>query len=78
MADFCVALLQRAIHHLIPFSDGRHVPHSVLDSLIVSLEIAYRELVVLDLTEELSSVQTEGVEIVRSCLFTLRSIEPSN
>ena len=50
------------------------MPHSVLDSLIVSLEIAYRELVVLDLTEELSSVQTE---IVRSCLFTLRSIEES-
>ena len=31
----------------------------------------------LDLTEELSSVQTEGVDIVRSCLFTLRSIEES-
>ena len=39
------------------------------------MEIAYRELVVLDLTEELSSVQKEGVEIVRSCLCTLRSME---
>ncbi len=78
MASFCLALLQRVSHDLIRFNDGRNMPPSLLDSLIVSLEIAYRELIVLDLTEELSLAQKEGVDIVRSCLITLREVHEFN
>ena len=40
----------------------------MLNSLTISFEIVYRELVVLELTDELSSVHKEGAEIVKSCL----------
>ena len=69
IAGFCIDLLQRVLHNLTPFSDGHCISECVLDSLAVSLEIAYRVLIVLDLTEKLSSVQKEGVEIVRLCLI---------
>ena len=41
----------------------------------MSLETAYRELVVLDLTEQLAPGQHEGMEIVRSCLLMLRNLQ---
>ena len=75
---FCINLLQRAFHNLTPLRDGHCISHSVLDSLTVSLEIVYRELVVLELTDELSSVQKDGVEIVRSCLNTIRGMQRLN
>ena len=78
MAGFCIDLLRRALHNLTPFSDGRCISKCVVDSLAVSLEIAYRELIILDLTEELSSFQKEGVENVRFCLKTVREIQRLN
>lgn len=51
---------------------------TTIDSVNISLEIAYRELIVLDLTEGLSSDQQEGVDILRNCLSVLRRVLEAN
>ncbi len=66
------------IRDFAPYIDGRSLPSHTIDSFIVSLEIAYRELMVLELTEQLTLHQIEGTEIVRSCLSTLRAIQDFN
>ncbi len=75
MAGLCVRMLQRVLTDLTPFNDGRCISDSALDSLVFCLETAYRELLVLDLTEELSPDQMEGLEIVRSCLGIVRAMQ---
>ena len=55
--SWAVALLKRVIADLEVFEDGRNIPEGTLDSFIVSLELTYRELVVLDTTSQLSSLQ---------------------
>lgn len=79
MADYCIELLQRLMHDLSSYRGLRIelLPSSALDSIVVSLEIAYRELMVLDLTEQLSSSQREGAEKVRLCTTVLRDIQNS-
>ena len=56
------------------FVDGRNIPDDILDSFIVSLEIVYRELVVLETTSQLSTSQSEATKIVRNCLSSLRCL----
>ena len=55
--SWAVALLKIVIADLEVFEDGRNIPEGTLDSFIVSLELTYRELVVLDTTSQLSSLQ---------------------
>ena len=74
MAETCaVDILERVISELSHLDQT--VSLSTLDSLCVSLETAYRELVVLDLTEQLAPGQHEGMEIVCSYLSTLRNLQ---
>ena len=48
MADYCIELLEQSMHNLSSYGGlcVELLPSSALDSLVVSLEIAYRELVV--------------------------------
>lgn len=75
MAETCVRILQRVISELCHLNNDLSVSRSTLDSLCVSLQTAYRELVVLDLTDHLTSGQRDGMEMVRSCLSTLRNLQ---
>ena len=69
--SWAVALLKRAISDLEVFEDGRNIPEGTLDSFVVSLELAYRELVVLDTTSQLTSSQREPCDIIQASLVTL-------
>ena len=71
--DVSVTILQRVSSDLSAFFDVRDIPEDILDSLIVSLEFVYRELLVLETTSSLSISQCTAVSIVRSCLATLNS-----
>ena len=70
--SWAVALLKRVIADLEVFEDGRNIPEGTLDSFIVTLELTYRELVVLDTTSQLSSSQRVSCNIVQTPLPALR------
>ena len=71
----CVRLIQCVIQYLVQFQDGRHIPESTLEFFSLSVELAYRELLVLDLTDQLTNSQKEAIEIVRQCLVVGRELE---
>ena len=61
---------QRVVYDLFQFQDGRDMPPpppppATLESISVSIKPAYRELVVLDLANELNNEQKEPIDIVR-------------
>ena len=56
----------RVINDLEVFQEGRIIPEGTLDAFVVSLELAYRELVVLDTTTQMSLLQKESCDI-HSC-----------
>lgn len=76
--SWAVALLKRVIADLEVFEDGRNIPEGTLDSFIVSLELTYRELVVLDTTSQLSSLQRVSCNIVQTSLAALRQLQERN
>ena len=78
MCSWAVALLSRVINDLQRFEDGRNIPEGTLDSFVVSLELAYRELVVLDTTAQLSLPQKESCDIIRKSLASLRMLQDTN
>lgn len=75
MTDFAVSTLLRISCDLQVFDDGRTIPEDTLDYFIVSLELVYRELIVLETTSQLSPVQQQATANVRNCLSTLRSLQ---
>lgn len=75
MVDFCVNLLRRISYDLGTFVNEQVIPQSTVESLIVSLEVALRELIVVELTEGLSVDQRDGLEITRNCLSFLRQLQ---
>lgn len=78
MSVWVISLLRRVASDLAVFSDGRHIPEDTLDAFIVGLELAYRELVVLDTMSPMSTSQREACDIVRSSLVSLRAVQESN
>ena len=78
MADLhqCVLLLQRVLHDLSQLQDRRFLTTYSLDSLN-NIELAYRELVALDLIDELSVEQREGIDLVRRYLYVIRQLQLS-
>ena len=66
--NHCIQIIQRVVHDLLQFQDGHDIPPATLESISVSTELAYRELVVLDLANELNNKQKEAIDIVRRCL----------
>ncbi len=50
------------------------IPEDTLDSFIMSVELVYRELIVLDATDQLNSEQQVETDIIRSSLSTFRSL----
>ena len=71
----CVHLMQCVIQYLVQFQDGWHIPESTLEFFSLSVELTYRELLVLDLTDQLTNSQKEAIEIVRQCLVVGRELE---
>ena len=76
-AHHCIQIIQRVVHDLLQFQDGRDILQATptLESISVSIELAYRELVVLDLANELNNKQEETVDIVRRCLSDIRDLQ---
>lgn len=50
MAELSLEILQRLLHDLDMFIDGRVISDTSLDTFIVLLEFVYREMIALDLT----------------------------
>ena len=61
--------------HSIVFYDGRDIPEDTLEYFIVSLELVYRALIVLETTSQLSPVQKQVTAIVRNCLSSLGALQ---
>ena len=73
----CLGLIRSVLLDVVRYQDGRRIPGNVLDYYLISLELAYRELV-LDLTEILTEEQKEAVDIIRQCLVTTKEIQRLN
>ena len=69
----CVEMLNRVARDLVQFQDGRGIPLATLESFSVVLELAYRELLVMDLTQQLNNEQKDAIDIVCRCLSLVRS-----
>ena len=69
-----INILLRIDNELALFADGRSIPDDTLDSMIVSLEFVYRELLVFEAISQLNQQQEEAVGFVRNSLFIARSI----
>ncbi len=78
MVDLCVNLLRRVSSDLTGVFKKGNVTQNTIDSIVVSLKIAYRKLIVVDLTEGLSSDRREGMEIMRNCLSVLQRLHVAN
>ena len=70
-----VSLLERVIADLVQAQDGRFLTRNNIELFLVSVELAYRELAVLELTNQLSTEQKEAVNIVRQCLHLIRQLQ---
>ena len=76
MTELAVSILRRISADLSVFDDGRDIPEDTLDYFIVSIELVYRELIVLETTSQsVSPVQQQATANVRICLSTLRSLQ---
>ena len=69
-----ISILLRIDNDLPLFADGRSIPDDTLDSMIVSLEFVYRELIVFEAISQLNQQQEEAVGFVRNGMFIARSI----
>lgn len=72
--DVAISILRRVVSDLSVFSDGRNIPDDTVESLIVSLEFVFRELIVLETIQQLNAEQLIATGIIRSSLSTLRSL----
>ncbi|XP_019853028.1 PREDICTED: uncharacterized protein LOC109582628 [Amphimedon queenslandica] len=73
----CVSLLERVIYDLSQLQDRRFLTSYDLESFLTNIELAYRELVAIELLDELSAEQREGIDLVRQCLCVIRQIQLS-
>lgn len=73
--SWVVALLRRVIADLEVFQDGRNIPEGTLDSFVVALELACRELAVLGATTQLTCAHRAACTIVQATLTELRETQ---
>ena len=66
-----VDLLRRIAGDMALYSDGRCIPEDTLDFFVMSLELAYRELLVLETTAQLSTPQREACGLVCSAIYNI-------
>ena len=71
----CVEMLNRVARDLVQFQDGRGIPLATLESFSVVLELAYRELLVMDLMQQLNNEQKDAIDIVCHCLACQKPVQ---
>ena len=71
----CVGLIRRIIQKITQRHDARNFPQNTLDFFLLSIELAYRELLVLDITGHLTQSQGEALEMVRRCFVIIKELE---
>ena len=71
----CVGLIRRIIQEITQYHDGRNFPQDTLDFFLLSIELAYRELLVLDITGHLTQSQGEALEMVHRCFVIIKELE---
>ena len=68
----CIELLRRTIQELSRYEDGRTMPHHII---VLSIELAYRELLAHDIANSLSQSQRQTIETVRHCYTVIKELE---
>ena len=75
MADVCVQILMGVMNNLAPFIDGRIVSCDMCESIVLCLEIAYRELIVLEFSGDLSDEQRRRADIIKNCISLAQDMQ---
>ena len=77
-SSWAVDTLRRLSAELLSYQDGRHIASDVLESFSVSLELVYRELLILQATSGFRGDDEElACELVRQALTSLQDIQDS-
>ena len=80
MSSWGFTTLQRVCADMLSYEDGRNLAPDVLDSFVLSLELVYRELAIMQLVSSTGDVQAGGLniqqvcELVRQALVNLREV----
>ena len=75
---WAACIVREVIDILLRFQDGREIPEDLLDGAVMKLELAYRELVGLDIVGGLCLEQQQACESVRVAVANLRDIGDRN
>uniref|UniRef100_A0A1X7VR55 Uncharacterized protein n=1 Tax=Amphimedon queenslandica TaxID=400682 RepID=A0A1X7VR55_AMPQE len=73
----CVLLLERVIYDLSQLQDRRFLTSYDSESFLTNIELAYRKQIVIELLDELSTEEREGIDLVSQCLCVIRLIQLS-
>ena len=74
-SSWAVDTLRRFSAELLSYQDGRHIASDVLESFSVSLELVYRELLMLQSLSGLDDDEELACELVRRALTSLEEIQ---
>ena len=71
----CVGLIRGIIQEKAQYHDVRNFPQDTLDFFLLCIELAYRELLVLDITGHLTQSQGEALEMVCWYFVIIKELE---
>lgn len=72
MSTWIASTLSRVATDLSYFHDFGNIPDDMLDSAVVSLERAFKEIVIMDTLSSLTQSQREAYHLIRTSLSELR------
>lgn len=73
-----LSLIERVRQDISRFQDGRHIPPDTLEYILLCIELASRELIVLGLNDQLSESQKEALRTLQQCLSITQELETLN
>ena len=73
--SWAVSALRRVISDISAYQDGRRIPHDILDACVMTLELVYRELLVVECMYDFTDADAEGCELVRRALEQLKRLQ---
>ena len=73
-STWAVDTLRRLSAELLSYQDGRQIASDVLESFAVSLELVYRELLMLQSMNGLDDNEERACELVRRALTSIQEI----
>ena len=73
MSSWAIRTLRRVSSDLLCLQDGRIISLNVLEAVLISLELVYRDLIAQEQPRPSSALEDQACDLVRKCLQDMRS-----